>query len=137
MFSDAGGKLQVRQNVLVTQRVDTAPLVHHIWSHAQDDAVQVACLCCIAEDFGPSRLLFASLSFDSSENLLKLAHDLRIIEGLIKEATDRMFCLIHSFSKSFERVMKKNVHIPHQSFLSAPTTSASRKETGTNTTQSY
>ena len=50
--------------------VNTRPLVHHVWAHAEKDAMQVSSLSSIAEDFTPGGLFLAAFGLNRIENLL-------------------------------------------------------------------
>jgi hypothetical protein len=82
--------------------------------------MQIASFGSVAEDFTPARLILIRFSFDSTKNLLQLAHDLVIIKGLVEQATDNALGLqtnVSSIVKCYE-----GSHIPRQSFPSALTT---------------
>jgi hypothetical protein len=82
--------------------------------------MQIASFGSVVEDFTPARLILIRFSFDSTKNLLQLAHDLIIIKRLVEQATDNTLGLktnVSSYSKANDEY-----NIPHQSFPSVPTT---------------
>jgi hypothetical protein len=93
---------------------------YHVGTHAQNNSVQIARLGSVAKDFTPTRFVLVGFGFNSTENLLQLAHDLIIIKGLVEQATDNTLGLktnVSSHSKAYDQS-----NIPHQSFPSAPAT---------------
>jgi hypothetical protein len=93
---------------------------YHVGTHAQNNSVQIARLGSVAKDFTPTRFVHIRFSFDSTKNLLQLAHDLIIIKRLVEQATDNTLGLktnVSSHSKANDEY-----NMPRQSFPSAPTT---------------
>lgn len=63
----AGGVAEVvleDDSEIVAQCIHAAPLVEEVWAHAEDHAVQVACLGGVAENFGPAGFFELGFGFD-------------------------------------------------------------------------
>lgn len=73
--------------------IDTRPLVHHVWTHTQKDAMQVTSLGGVTEDFTPGGLLFVALGSNSVEDLLELALNFVVVERLVKKSAYGVFRL--------------------------------------------
>lgn len=73
--------------------IDTRPLVHKVWAHAENDAVQIASLGGIAEHFAPAWFLFVTLSLDGVEDFLELALNLLVIKRLVQKSANGMLGL--------------------------------------------
>jgi hypothetical protein len=56
--------------------------------------MQVARLGAVAEDFGPAGFFELGFGFDDGEDFLELADDFVVVEGLVEEARDDVFCLV-------------------------------------------
>jgi hypothetical protein len=68
-------------------------LVHHVRTHAEENTVQIACLCSVAENLRPAGFFELRFSFNGSKDFLKLTDDFGIVVGLVEEAGDGVFSL--------------------------------------------
>ena len=73
--------------------IDTRPLVHKVWAHAENDAVQIASFGGIANHFAPAWLFFVTLSLDGVKDFLELALNLFVIKGLVQKPANGMLGL--------------------------------------------
>jgi hypothetical protein len=78
----------------VAQSVDTAPLIHHIGTHAEQNTLEIACFGTIGEDFRPGWLLFSPFCLNVLLNLIQLQVNQSIIIGLVEKTSDHMTRLV-------------------------------------------
>ena len=70
---------------VVAKCVDSTPLVHHVWTHAEDNTLKVARLRCIAENFRPGWLLIGVFGSDGFQNLVELTSDLGVVLRFVQQ----------------------------------------------------
>lgn len=68
-----------------TYRVDTAPLVHHVWTHSKENPLQVSSLA-LAEDLTPAWFLSRLFESDVLKNFLELALNFVVIFWLVEKS---------------------------------------------------
>lgn len=114
---------------VIAQGVDAAPLVHHIRTHAEDNAMQIASLCSIAENFTPARLFLVGLGFDGGENFLELTNNFRIVDRLVEETADGMFGLPRKLVPEDLKVVMVKTYLINLSPLCQPPRRLAQKRT--------
>lgn len=103
-----------RQHVSIASRIssglwENVPLVHHVWTHSKNDAMQIARLGGVAEDFTPAGFFLIRLSFDGGEDLLELSDHFFIVDRLVKKTADGVLGLSGELTSSPPSRTKKNV----------------------------
>lgn len=62
---------------------DPRPLVHHVWTHAEYDTVQVSRLGRVGKDFTPRRITSLLLDSNDFTDLVELVVDVQVVDRLI------------------------------------------------------
>ena len=79
---------------VITESIYSTPLIHHVGSHAENDALEIPGFGGVAENFSPGRFLLGVFGGDVVQDLRKLAFNLIVIIRLVQQAADNVTGLV-------------------------------------------